>query len=117
MRFPGFLGLVLVISFLILPSCSIAASGERFTDNGYSFDISADQMGADILVRGIISGGDTTKKLIVTLHFQNEYSNRTSVKVIVNNYAGREPFSIRKKVSVQRSSRWFVSGVQIRKYD
>ena len=106
----------LLLISLILPAVAIAASGERFTKDGYSFDISADQMGSDILVRVSISGGDSCKKLFATLCFQNEDSKNVSVKVIVNNYGGYERFSIRKRISTIRTSRWSVSKVYISSY-
>jgi hypothetical protein len=117
MLFHKSLVLALVVFFQISSSDSIAASGERFTEKGYAFDISADQMGEDLLVRGHVSGGETCKKLIITFYFQNETGSSTHVKVMVNNYGGYEPFSIRKKTPVKKTSRWSISNVHIKRYD
>ena len=107
-----------IVTFLVIVfiSHSFAASGEKLSVNGYLLDVSASQMGDDILVHGIISGGESCKKLVATIYFQNDESRSASVKVIANNYGGREPFSIRKRVKAKKSSRWTVSSVYMNKY-
>jgi hypothetical protein len=48
-----------LIALYIFPVNLHAASGEKFSHQGYHFDISATQMSDDILVHGIISGGES----------------------------------------------------------
>jgi hypothetical protein len=116
MQVHKFLLSLFLFVFCLLPSLALAEAGEKFTQEGYSFDVSADQMGSEILVRGMISGGESCKKLIATIQLQDENSHRTSVKVIVNDYGSRERFSLRKPVKAVRTSRWTVSNVSIHRF-
>ncbi len=107
-------GMLLLFS-LWFNGSTFAAAGEKFNANGYRFDISADQFGDALSVRGRVSGGDRCKKLTIKIVFYNENNDRVRVVAVVNNYNGNERFSLKKAID-RYGSRWRVADVYVSKY-
>jgi hypothetical protein len=116
MKLQKLLPALFLVTSILIPAVAFSEAGEKLAYKDFLFDISAHQMGSELLVRGIISGGAPCTKLVADISLQDENSNRATVKVIVNNYGGREPFSIRKPINGVRSSRWTVANISVKQY-
>ncbi len=95
---------------------AFSASGETLNVDEYQFNISADQSGSTLSVRGRISGGDSCSKLTANIFLHTDDGNIAHVTVIINNYSGNSRFSVKEEASDSRS-RWKVSNVFVDTYE
>lgn len=107
-------GMLLLLSLWFVANV-FPAAGEKFSVSGYKFDISADQTGDVLNVRGRVSRGERCKKLTIKMVFYNENNDKIRVVAVVNNYHGNERFSVKKAIK-RFGFRWRVSDVYVKKY-
>lgn len=105
----------LMMFILLFHFCgdAFAEAGQKFTENGYYIDVSVDQMGKRINIRGDISGGKDAKKLKIKFKIADSDGNRKAATVVINDYRGHERFSTNEPKCGLSGTRWRVSEIII----
>jgi hypothetical protein len=104
----------LIIFILLFHLCSdtLAESGQKFSVEGYNINVSVDQIGKKISIRGDISGGQNCKNLRLKFRLIDYDGKKASATVVIQNYSVHERFSANAfKCTV--GTRWLVSEISI----
>jgi hypothetical protein len=94
----------------------LAEVGERFEVDGYKCHISSDKRGSLLHVRSSVKGGESCKKLSISVYLHDDENHICHIVTSINNYSytGRK-FSVSKRVA-GNSNRWVVTDLFITHY-